>query len=174
MIGQRGFLRLIVPLGWRLAFVLVALLALIVVWEMPLAEFRPAPRIAPAKSSDAEAAADQPLQTVADTTYPAIGQRPLFYPNRTRWQPPPPPPPPPPQVRAPPPLTNYTLAGVIVSGDNRTALVKAPGGRQTLILAEGQQLDGWTLQEIAGTQLLFVSGKTTYEMKLPKPSESGR
>jgi len=174
MIGQRSLLRLIVPLGWRMACVLAALLALIVVWEIPLAEFRPARRVAPAKSSDAEATADQPLQIVADTTYPAIGQRPLFYPNRTRWQPPPPPPPPSPQVRAPPPLTNYQLAGVIVSGNNRTALVKAPGGRQTLILAEGQQLDGWTLQQIAGTQLLFVSGKATYEMKLPKPSESGR
>ncbi len=174
MIGQRGFLRLIVPLGWRLACVLVALLGFVVVWEMPLADFRPAPRVVPAQSSGGDAASDQPLQTVADTTYPAIGERPLFYPNRTRWQPPPPPPPPPPQVRAPPPLTNYTLAGVIVSGKARTALVKAPGGRETLILAEGQQLDGWTLQQIAGTQLLFVSGKATYEMKLPKPSESGR
>jgi type II secretory pathway component PulC len=174
MIGQRGFLRLIVPLGWRLACVVVALLGLVVVWEMPLADFKPAPRVAPTQPSDKDTAADEPLQTVVDTTYPAIGERPLFYPNRTRWQPPPPPPPPPPQVRAPPPLNNYMLAGVIVSGNARTALVKAPGGRQTMILAEGQKLDGWTLQEIAETRLLFVSGNSTYEMKLPKPSESGR
>jgi type II secretory pathway component PulC len=98
----------------------------------------------------------------------------LFYASRTRWTPPPPPPTPPPVVRAPPPPTHYTLAGVVVSGSARTALVKSQNGRTTTILVEGQQLDGWTLKEITDSQLLFIAGSATYEMKLPKPSEVRR
>jgi hypothetical protein len=54
-------------------------------------------------------------------------------------------------------------------------LIKPQNGRgAAIVLAQGQQLDGWTLQQIDETRLLFNAGKSTYEMKLPKPSEIGR
>ncbi len=77
-------------------------------------------------------------------------------------------------VRPPPPLNRYTLAGVVVSGDARTALVKSQNNAKITILKQGEQLDGWTLQQISETQLLFTAGKSTYEMTLPKPSEVRR
>jgi hypothetical protein len=174
MIDRRQFLSSVVPVGLRLAAALAACLALVYVWQLSPTDFKPAVRVPVIPLRPDDASAEDAVQAFGEAAYPAIGERPLFYPTRTRWTPPPPPPAPPPVVRAPPPLTGYTLAGVVVSGDSRTALVKAQNGRTTTILTEGQQLDGWTLQKIDETKLLFNAGNSTYEMKLPKPSEIRR
>ena len=175
MIEQRRFLHLIIPIGWRLAVVLAGGLLLMTVWDLPVIDvsrLSRAPHIPPRGGGD-EVETEDP-SVLAVKAYPAIAREPLFYPTRTRWTPPPPPPPPPPVVRPPPPLNRYTLTGVIVSGDSRTALVKAQSGNKTMILTEGEKLEGWTLQTISETHLLFTAGKATYEMHLPKPSEVRR
>ncbi len=128
------------------------------------------PPAAPAPAAADAAAAPAPGEPGA---YADIAAHPLFFPSRTPWVPPPPPAP---VVvsKAPPPLTNYALVGVVVSGDSRTALIRPPGARKTIMLAEGQDLAGWTLQEITRTRLRFAAGAASYDMNFPKPSEIKR
>jgi hypothetical protein len=175
MMDRRQVMSAIVPLGTRIAVVLAASMAFAYVWQLSPADLRPAARVQVAAPGASGVTLEDEVRELTAAAHPAIGERPLFYASRSRWTPPPPPPAPPPVERAPPPLTSYMLAGVIVSGNARTALIKPQNGRgAAIVLAVGQQLDGWTLQQIDETKLLFNAGKSTYEMKLPKPSEIGR
>jgi hypothetical protein len=61
-----------------------------------------------------------------------------------------------------------------VSGDTRSALIRQPGTNTTITLGEGQELQGWRLQEITRDRLRFSSGDARYDMNFPKPSESRR
>ncbi|MBS0642570.1 MAG: hypothetical protein JSS43_22125 [Proteobacteria bacterium] len=174
MVEQRKFLHLLVPLGLRLAALLVAAILFLTVWEMPIAS-RPVargPHVAPRAGADDSK--DGTAVSAPARSYPAISEYPLFFPGRARWKPPPPPPPPPPVERPPPALNRYMLTGIVVSGESRTALIKTPNNQNTVLLKVGEHLDGWTLQDIHETHLLFTAGKATYEMKLPKPSEIRR
>ncbi len=72
------------------------------------------------------------------------------------------------------PLLDYTLIGVVASGDQRTALLRLAREGRTISLNEGQALEGWTLREVTRDRLRFASGEETYEMPLVKPSESQR
>ncbi len=108
-----------------------------------------------------------------ETNIAAVLEHPLFYVSRTRWAPPPAPveePPPP----APSTLNNYSLVGVIVSGTSRSALIRLAGEGRTILLSEGQELEGWTLREVTRERLYFTSGDSSYEMPLLKPSETKR
>jgi hypothetical protein len=159
-------------LAWRLALLIGAACALYAAWTVePTASAprRPVPvAVAPAAADPAAAPAHGGLGAYTD-----IAAHPLFFPARAPWVPPPPPAP---VVvsKAPPPLTNYALVGVVVSGDTRTALIRPPGGRKTIMLAEGQDLAGWTLQEITSAGLRFAAGTASYDMNFPKPSQVAR
>jgi hypothetical protein len=171
MSGTTGTARLVAGLGWRLAFVVAAAGAFWAAWTIePTASTPRAPTPVPAAAAGQDAA--EPA--AVEGAYADIAARPLFYPSRKPWMPPPPPPAPVAAPAAPPPLTNYALVGVVVSGDTRTALIRPPGARTTIMLAEGQDLAGWKLQEITRTRLRFAAGDASYEMNFPKPSESGR
>jgi len=158
-------------LGWRMAAVAVGATLVMHVVTMPppdplsLAELRRS-----TTAPTGAAPAPKPNSTPFDATYPAINAHPVFYPSRTPWKPPPPPRREP--VVAPPPsLTSYSLVGVVISGDARRALIKPRNENKTVLLAEGQELKGWTLKEITADRARFVAGKAEYVMTFPRPSE---
>jgi type II secretory pathway component PulC len=173
MILLRLFPPAAMALVWRLAIVLAGAFAVYVVWTSPPMELpstAPAPR--PARQTHTGDASKATMASVTQT-YPEIAERPLFYPSRKAWAPPPPPPAPVVST-APPPLTDYALVGVILSGNTRSALIRTPGGSKTITLGEGQELQGWKLQEITRDRLRFAAGDAQYDMNFPKPSEIRR
>lgn len=125
------------------------------------------------------AGAAQPETTPAPSgavaeTYPAIAQYPLFTESRRPWAAPPPPPPAPTPPPAPSPLTSYMAAGVIISGDVRSALLRRVNDTSTILLTEGEELEGWTLKDITRDRLLFVAGTAVYEMISPGAPDTAR
>jgi hypothetical protein len=167
--------RTALALVWRFALVLAAAYAVFLVWTMPPMEL-PSAALAPRPARSAESAAANAAAVALDHThdqYNDTAARPLFYPSRQPWAPLPPPPPPVVST-APPPLTDYAVIGVIVSGDTRSALIRPPGANKTITLGEGQELQGWKLEEITRDRLRFAAGDARYDMNFPKPSEVKR
>jgi len=173
MILYRLFASAAMALAWRLALVLAAAFAVYAVWTSPPMELpSTAPVSRPARQMHTGDASKATTASV-NQSYPEIAARPLFYPSRRAWKPPPPPPPPVVST-APPPLTDYALVGVILSGATRSALIRPPGASTTITLGEGQELQGWKLQEITRDRLRFAAGDAHYDMNFPKPSEIKR
>ena len=162
--------RVVFPLAWRFAVVLAAASTLVVAWTVSPKGPEPVTHASGATPVSADAPALTPAATLS---YPAIAEHPLFYPSRSPWVAPPPPPPKPVPV-ATNSLTGYAVVGVITSGSARSALIRPPGARKTITIAEGQELDGWKLQEITRSGLRFKAGDAGYEMNFAKPSESKR
>jgi len=161
-------------LMWRFALVLIAGFALTAVWNSSPMELQSiGGGTKPTKPPQASAPGPDHIAPTVTPSYAAIAEHPLFYPSRMPWVPPPPPRPEPVST-APSPLTNYALVGVIVSGHTRSALIRPPGANKTITLGEGQELDGWTLQQITRDRLYFAAGGVSYEMDFRKPSESVR
>jgi hypothetical protein len=172
MSPRPGNAHLLVALAWRVAMALVAAGALFVAATIP--PIRSTPGIGASGAGIASGAPAMNQDTGPhNTSFPAIAEHPLFYPSRTPWSPPPPPKPPV-VAKAPSPLTKYALVGVVVSGETRSAIIRPSGAAKNITLAEGQGLDGWTLQEITSTSLRFAAGTASYEMTFPKPSETRR
>ena len=173
MILRRDTAGTVAGLALRSVAVLVAASAVAFVLTTPTTELRIYAPVA-GRAIPAEANGSAAAETAkAETNYSDIAAHPLFYPTRTPWVPPAPPAEAPVET-APSPLTNYMLVGVIVSGTDRSALIRSSGDGKTIMLGEGQELEGWTLREITRERLYFASGDATYEMPLVKPSESGR
>jgi hypothetical protein len=177
MILRTGVAHPIVALAWRFAIAIAAGYALLV--ALTFSPTRSARMDASARTAESPSADDNAADAAAGdpASFAEITERPLFYPSRKPWTPPPPPPPPPaptPVAKAPSPLTNYALVGVIVSGDQRSALIRPPGNKKAITITEGQDLAGWKLQEITSVSLRFGAGDASYEMKFRKPSESPR
>jgi hypothetical protein len=152
------------PLAWRSALVLLG--AASVGWELsapttlPLAA--PPPHTAMAGSASAVAAAP------AHAAYSAIGRHPLFSPTRQPWVPPPA------AVdsarhAAPAPPAGFAVIGTVVGGGIRRAIVRPPNGDTTILLAEGQQLQGWTLRRIGRESLRFERAAATWQLRLSPP-----
>ena len=163
----------VIPLAWRLAVVLVAAFTLVLAWTVSPTGSEPAAHASGAAMSISAEAAAGAVTPAARLSYPAIAEHPLFYPSRMPWIAPPPPPPKPVSA-ATISLTGYAVIGVITSGSTRSALIRPPGAKKTITIAEGQELDGWRLQEITRAGLRFVAADITYEMSFLKPSESKR
>lgn len=157
------------PLALRLLVVLLTGVVLFRMSGLEQGDLRPG--AAQTRSPLAPVAASAPEATppeAAATNYPAITQRPLFFASRKPWRPPQAAKPPP-VARPPVKLVGYVALGIVESGSIHLALVKAKTSK-TVMLYEGQKLDGWTLKTITGNQLHFVSGSLTFDMALPKPS----
>lgn len=168
---QPGF-QATLSLLWRFALVMLAGLALWQVLHLEPEELRPLSQLPLARKP--EPMDVRPEATPRPTEdYAAIQAAPLFYPSRQPWVPPTPPveetPPP-----APSPLNDYALVGVVLSGDSRSAILRLAREGRTIVLSEGQELEGWTLREITRERARFVAGDSEYEMTFPKPSESQR
>lgn len=173
MSPRPGVVHVVTAFAWRFAIVLAAAAALFVAATVsPMKTTRGGTTTNAVPSTSPDQTADVPALH-SPTSFAAIAERPLFYPSRMPWAPPAPPEPPPVST-APSPLTNYALVGVVVSGETRSALIRPPGATKAITLAEGQELGGWTLQEITRTRLRFAAGDASYDMTFPKPSESQR
>lgn len=159
-----------VALTWRSVMCLSAAGLLVHVLTMPPPA--PATGIVPPPSGAGAVAQDAPPQG-GEETFPAIARAPLFYPSREPWKPPPSPPPAP-AVEPVTPPTGYTLIGVVVSGNDRRALIKSQKDERTLIVREGQALDGWTLKAITRERLRFVLDTHEFTLAFPAPAEAGR
>jgi len=157
--------RLAGPVAWRGALALATVAAfaaeLAVPWEH-------APTSAPpAAAGTGELPRAAPLVAGA---YGAITEHPLFQPSRAPWIAPPPPAAP---SGAPPP-PNYTLAGVVVSGTARSAILRPANAPTTVLVNEGQALDGWTLRRIDATGLHFATGDQTFDLGFPSAGQAGQ
>jgi general secretion pathway protein N len=168
MILSRG-VRTRAALAWRFAAALAAAAILAAMLVAAPEQFGAAePVSAPMPAGHRDETATEP-SAARNAEYPAIAAYPLFYPTRRPWKPPPPEPPAAP-IASPSPLTAYTLIGVVVSGNMRSALVRAQASK-VLTLSEGEEIDGWTLKSITPERLLFTANEATYEMTARKPSE---
>ena len=111
----------------------------------------------------------------------ATRKHPLFSP--TRRPPPEPDAPvevaPPPQVvvdpgppPAPPP-PDVTLTGVIIGPDLKKAILTRNGQEKTINVAEGGEIDGWTVSEIGPREITLERDgeSTTLELKVGAPAE---
>ncbi len=165
--------QVVTPLAWRFAVVLAAASTLAVAWTISPMRSEPVVHASGAGTSILAEAAAGAVTPAAKLSYPAIAEHPLFYPSRSPWIAPPPPPPKPVSA-ATNSLTGYAVIGVITSGSARSALIRPPGAKKTITMAEGQELDGWKLQEITRAGLRFGAGDASYEMKFLKPSETRR
>ncbi|HEY1300533.1 MAG TPA: hypothetical protein VGF07_08545 [Stellaceae bacterium] len=163
---RRASLFLTVPLAWRGAVVVAAVLAIAVQFAAPTRFSLPAPR--PSAGSDAPAPEPR-AAAPARVGYPAIAEHPLFDPSRQPWAPPAPPPHPDVAATGPAALQNYELSGVVISAHGRTALLRTKAGGKILILSEGQKFDGWTLQLVGPEGLHFDSGGSGYDLKFASP-----
>jgi hypothetical protein len=83
-----------------------------------------------------------------------ISARPLFAPSRRPYEPPalPEAPVPLPVEVAPTPLQ---LIGVILTEQDRSALIQPLGGRRAIWVREGERLEGWMIEEIGRDRVLL-------------------
>ncbi|HXZ02418.1 MAG TPA: hypothetical protein VEI03_20655 [Stellaceae bacterium] len=92
-------------------------------------------------------------------SYGEVVERPLFSPARRR----------PPEAAGQDLLgrsNSFVLVGVIISGAGRVALVEHGHPGEMARLAEGQTVEGWTLQSILPDRVVLQHGATEYELKL--------
>lgn len=96
-------------------------------------------------------------------------ERPLFFDDRTMPEPPkdetPPPPPKPLMLR---------LQGVALAGGARVAVLRNTSNNLLLQLVEGEDHDGWTLDEVTTTSARFSRGAQTTELLLEPENTSPR
>lgn len=108
-----------------------------------------------------------PIEALSETV-----ERPLFLPNRR-----------PPTVEETVEESEaaesglFTLVGIIVSPNQKIALVKVRGSQEVLQLSEGQQANGWTVLEIRPGNVIFESKDKTetielIDIKPPSPRRS--
>ncbi|MGH7065378.1 MAG: hypothetical protein ACREET_14990 [Stellaceae bacterium] len=170
MIVQSAGALLTAPLVWRSALVVAAALAAASQIAAPTKLTVAAPAsLAPSAAAEAAGrAAVLPRQA----SYAAIAEHPLFYPTRQPWVAPASPaapdrPVPPPKGASS--LENYQLTGIVIGAHGRTAVLKTKSGSKTVILTEGQKLDGWTLRAIGPDQLRFEAAGSSFDLKFQSP-----
>lgn len=165
------------PIAWRA--VLVAGSGGLLAAVMAEPDWAP-PRALPSGGAAVSLSTTAAAAAASRPSYPAIAERPLFHSNRQPWTPPrvaAAPPPPIAQLPAPaalPPPRGYTLIGVVLSGDTRSALLRPPGGTRTISLAAGQALDGWVLREVGREGLQFEASGAVFQLAFPGPRRFDR
>jgi hypothetical protein len=164
MIVVRGLALLAAPLAWRSALVLLA--AAIAVRELATPSV-PAVSAAPPLAVSRAALTPAAAGSRPGIAYPAIAQHPLFSPTRRPWLPPPAPATR--EAAAPAPPASFTVIGTVIGDGVRRAIVRPPNGDKTIVLAEGQILQGWTLRRIGRERLRFENDGATYELRFPPP-----
>jgi hypothetical protein len=151
------------PIAWRNLAVLAALLAAAVQLAMPMR----LPDAGPAAASAGAAALPAPPPPRRAAGYPAIAEHPLFSPTRKPYVPPPAPAPA--ATAAATALHDYLLLGVVVEGNTGIALLKPPGGDDTIRAVPGQTIAGWKLREITPDTLEFENGAARFALRFPHP-----
>ncbi len=167
MTAERARAALVAPLLWRGA--LAALTAGVVVAELNRPWQTPAPAV-PMLAAPGEGSRQGRPHQIAAADAAAIAEHPLFFPSRRPWVAPAQNPLPPPAAapdRAPP--SGYTLIGVILGDAVRRAVLRRADAQKTMIVSEGEDVDGWTLRAIRPDGLRFEANGAAYEMAFPGP-----
>lgn len=119
------------------------------------------PRPPAARAAEAPTFAMPPLSDYAE-----VLDRPLFSPTRRR--------PPAAAGTADPRSSPFTLVGVVLSASGKHALIEHAQPHRLDRVVEGQELDGWTVEEIRLDRVVFRRGDTRIEVKpkdkAPPPS----
>jgi hypothetical protein len=118
----------------------------------------PVPAIRPLAAAGASAPAPELAPLPPITSYAAIVERPLFAPSRR--------PVPGVSVIGPSIESRYRLVGIVSSGGKRKAFI-ADGSRRSEI-AEGDNLDGWTVKEVAQDRVLLISPAGAAALRLSR------
>jgi hypothetical protein len=142
---------------WFYGLIIVALAIVAVgAWLLPESALGPARPVAQAGAEiDAPARDLRPRQ---DTAYAALVQRPPFAANRRAIA----------SVEGGDEnliLGRYRLSGVIVSPDRRLVILSTPGGASQSV-AEGEQIDGWTVEEITASRVTLASDGRRQEISV--------
>ena len=101
----------------------------------------------------------------------AARQRPLFAPTRR----PPPPPPAAEPIDPVQPTTaveqtlNVEVRGIVVGGKHRIAILKRLSSPQTVDVAVGSDVDGWTVDEIRPRGIVLHRDSRTITLSMPEP-----
>lgn len=66
---------------------------------------------------------------------------------------------------------SFKLLGTMVAGDARLALLSHPE-KGMLRLREGQDIDGWRIQDVRGSDVMISRGDETMHLRLQKPPPS--
>jgi hypothetical protein len=149
----------------RLASPLVAVvagaIALIAAWLMPVAETAPAAAVTRPDANPLALPAVPPIAELAETT-----ARPLFSPTRR-------PLPGTAATEAAPGtaaalFNRYRLQGVVIDGSRRRVLLAPTPAGKMLSIAEGESVDGWTIERIAPERLTLRSGNRVETVELGK------
>jgi general secretion pathway protein N len=94
------------------------------------------------------------------TAYAAVTERPLFTQSRR---------PPPTEASAAPAelQRNFSVAGIVLSGQERIALVQQGTDKKLLSVREGQSLGGWTVRSIAADRVVLTGrdGETALPLR---------
>jgi hypothetical protein len=172
VIAERARASLLAGLLGALCLVLIA-----AAWR--IASLQPSlPQIAAQPPGTGAQATIEPISFAAFESFAAATARPLFAATRRPYVPPPPPLPPPQPVAAPapppppapaaPPLPALTLVGVTFAEGQRFALVVVNGEPAARVVAQGRQLEGWTLSEIRPDRITLRHGDTEHEIRFPE------
>src|SRR5579883_792318 len=114
----------------------------------------PASQRAALPKPDDAAFALPPIETYAEVT-----ERPLFSPTRR----------PPPPEAIPENIGNagnFVLLGIVISDGSQTALIQHGRPPTLARLAEGQALEGWTVQSISANSVTLQNAGTQHTLKL--------
>jgi hypothetical protein len=113
----------------------------------------------PPVASAADAAAPSVTRPAIES-YAEIAARPLFIPGRH-------PQPPDKTPSGPPPARpNVTVLGIVLTGNTHYALVRHGNPPKLESLGEGQSVDGWQIQSVAGDRITLRSGTETADYLL--------
>lgn len=153
------------PLAWRGLCALVALLPVGWMLAVPPAP----PLVETALSRGAVTALPPPSAARIAEAYPRLAAAPLFWPDRTPWQPPAPAQQAQMVTGA---LEGYIAVGVMISGDIRQVLIRPPHAGRPQALTEGETLEGWTLRHIDRDRLEFATDTARFEMPIGKRADT--
>jgi hypothetical protein len=109
---------------------------------------------APGQAQDSDGKLSNPLAAQTIERLSAIVDRPLFSPSR-RGAPTPPVNRDPETPTPPPPPPNLVFSGVVMDGASAHVVVLVGAERRVLRAQIGDEIDGWTVSQIAGRSLVL-------------------
>ena len=155
------------PVGWRMGLILAACVAVTIQLADPL---QPPSQAMPTTAADP---VGREAQARERADYSAIAAHPLTQATRQPWARAAPPPLDARRTTVPPP-SDYALAGLVLSGGTPSAILKPSNLGKSLVIGEGETLNGWTLRRIDALGLHFEADGRAYDLGFPIVPADGR
>ena len=135
-----------------------------------IGEFAPANPVSPPAANQTgkpAAAMPAPITQKPIGSYGKTLAQPVFFRTRSPYVPPPPAPVAQ-TIPAPAPIVNpgLSVAGVIINDKLRKAYVLKPSEAQGTWVAEGENIQGWTLQSVKPTGITLAQNNRTLDLEL--------